>query len=428
MPFARSRNWRPFCLHSHAVTDVPSPSKDLHPAPSRPFASVGTYDELVERAEQLIPILRERADETEALRQLPTATKHDLAASGIARILQPSRYGGCEGHLFGMVDILTRIGRGCGSTAWCLAQYLGHNFMVSQWPVEAQDAIWGVNPKSLVSGILIPFNGKATKVDGGYRLTGRWPFVSGVNTCDWCILSGMVDVADGDDEERYFLMANGAFEIIDTWQSMGLKGSGSHDIAVDDVFIPDYMTIAIEHLKGGPSPGNQVNTAPMYQMPSYAQFGILISSASLGIAEGMVEYYRDFIAGHKALMSGKVSRLEVPQQLRVAEAAVCVDAAREIARGVCNEIVAHAQAGTLPNDEERTKYRAHGTFIGRQAWRAGNVIWDAVMGRGVYESNPIARSYRDLSAASRHFTHSWDVNGGSYGRVLLGLPLDNPSL
>ena len=405
-----------------------SPSKDVHSAPKAQPASVGTYDELVERAEQMIPVLRERADEAEELRRLPAATKHDLATSGIARIFQPSRYGGCEGHLFGMVDILTRIGRGCGSTAWCLAQYIGHNFMVSQWPIEAQEAIWGVKPDSLISGILIPLNGKARKVEGGYRLTGRWPFVSGVNTCDWCILSGMVDVTDGDDEERYFLMQNGAFEIIDTWQAMGLKGSGSHDIAVDDVFIPDHMTLPIEHLKGGPSPGNQINTAPMYQMPSYAQFGILISSASLGIAEGMVEYYRDFIAGHKALMSGKVSRLEVPQQLKIAEAAVCVDAAHAIARSICNEIVAHAEAGTLPSDEERTRYRAHGTFIGLQAWRAGNVIWDAVMGRGVYESNPIARSYRDLSAASRHFTHSWDVNGGSYGRVLLGLPLDNPSL
>lgn len=402
--------------------------KTQHPAPIGSIRPVGAYDQLLERADALIPILRKRAEETEASRQLPATTKIELADSGIARVLQPSRYGGCEGHFYGMVDILTRVGRGCGSTAWCLAQYIGHNFMLSQWPIEAQDEIWGVKPESLISGILIPFNGKAKKVEGGYRLTGRWPFVSGVNTCDWCILSGMVDVTDGQDEERYFLMQNGTFEIIDTWHAMGLKGSGSHDIAVDQVFVPEHMTLPIDHLKGGPSPGNQINTAPMYQMPSYAQFGILISSASLGIAEGMVEHYRDFITDHKALMTGKVSRLEIPQQLKIAEAKVCVDAAHAIARDICNKLVAHAEAGTLPNGEERTKYRAHGTFIGLQAWRAGNVIWDAAMGRGVYESNPIARSYRDLSAASRHFTHSWEINGGSYGRILMGLPLDNPSL
>ena len=403
-------------------------STQVQLADGRPPKPVGTYEELVARAESLIPILRERAEETEELRRLPLATKKDLETTGVARILQPSRYGGCEGHFYGMVEILTRIGRGCGSTGWCLAQYIGHNYMVSQWPVEAQDEIWGVKPESLISGILIPLKGKARKVDGGYRLSGRWPFVSGVNTCDWCILSGMVENPHGDDEERYFLMQNGTFEIIDTWHSIGLRGSGSHDIAVDDAFIPDHRTLPIEHLKGGPSPGNRVNTAPMYQLPSYMQFGILITSATLGIAAGMLEYYRDYIAGHKALMSGKVSRLEVPQHLKVAEAAVCVDSAHAIARGICDEIVAHAQAGTLPSDEERTKYRAHGAFIGRQAWRAANVIWDAVMGRGVYENNPIERSYRDMCAASRHFTHNWDVNGVSYGRVLLGLPLDNPSL
>jgi alkylation response protein AidB-like acyl-CoA dehydrogenase len=388
----------------------------------------GTYDELIARAEALIPVLRERADETDELRQLPLATKRDLETTGVARILQPSRYGGCEGHFFGLVEILTRVGRGCGSTAWCLAQYIGHNYMVSQWPVDAQDAIWGVKPESLISGILIPLNGKARRVDGGYRLTGRWPFVSGVNACDWCILSAMVESAHGADEERYFLMQNGSFEIIDTWRSIGLKGSGSHDIAVHDAFVPAHMTLPIEHLKGGPSPGNQVNTAPMYQMPSYMQFGILITSATLGIAAGMLEHYRDYIAGHKALMSGKVSRLEVSHQLKIAEAAVCVDSAKAIARGVCDEIVAHAQAGTLPSDEERTRYRAHGAFIGRQAWRSANVMWDAVMGRGVYENNPIERSYRDMCAATRHFTHNWDVNGVSYGRVILGLSLDNPSL
>lgn len=389
---------------------------------------VGSHDELVERARNLVPILSERAEETQELRRILPATKQDLADAGVARLLQPSRYGGCEGHLFGAVEILTHIGSACGSTAWCLAQYIGHNFMLSQWPIEAQDEIWGVKPESLLAGILIPLCGKARKVDGGYRLTARYPFVSGVDGCDWCILSGMVDNPHGDDEERYFMMQHGTFEIIDTWHAMGLKGSGSNDIAVDDVFIPDHRTLAIEHLKGGPTPGNQVNTAPIYQLPSYIQFGIWITSATLGIATGMLAHYEEFIAGHKALMSGKVTRNEVPQHLKVAEAAVCLTAARSLSRTTCDEIVAHATNGTLPTDEQRTKYRAQAAFVGRTAWRAANVIWDAAMGRGVYESNPLARSFRDMSAATRHFTHHWEVNGAAYGRVRLGLPMDNPSL
>jgi 3-hydroxy-9,10-secoandrosta-1,3,5(10)-triene-9,17-dione monooxygenase len=188
------------------------------------------------------------------------------------------------------------------------------------------------------------------------------------------------------------------------------------------------MSLSIEHLKGGPTPGNRVNTSPLYQLPSFMQFGIWISSATLGIATGMLAHWEDFIAGHKALMSGKITRNEVPQHLKVAEAAVCLTAARSLARATCDEIMAHTTDGTLPTDEQRTKYRAQGAFIGRTAWRAANVIWDAAMGRGVYESNPLARCYRDMSTATRHFTHNWDVNGAAYGRVKLGLPMDNPSL
>jgi 3-hydroxy-9,10-secoandrosta-1,3,5(10)-triene-9,17-dione monooxygenase len=135
--------------------------------------SVGTREELVNRAEALIPTLRARAAEADALRQLPAQTARDLKASGIARILQPARYGGCEAPFAGMVDILRTIARGCGSTAWCLAQYIGHNFMVAQWPPPAQEAVWRDAPDNLVSGILIPLLGRATKVAEGYRLTGQ---------------------------------------------------------------------------------------------------------------------------------------------------------------------------------------------------------------------------------------------------------------
>ena len=393
-----------------------------------PIAQVGTYAELVERAHALIPVLRERSEHAQTLRRMPPETKHDLAAAGIARLLQPSRYGGCEGHLFGVVEILSHIGSACGSTAWCLAQYIGHNYMVAQWPVAAQDAVWGAKPESLVAGILIPLCGKARKVDDGYRLSGRWPFVSGVDACDWCILSGMVDNPGGADEERYFLMPHGSFEILDTWFALGLKGSGSNDIVLDDIFIADAMTLPLEHLKGGPTPGNAVNTAPLYQLPSYMQFGIFITSATLGIAQGLLGHYEQFIAGHKALMSGKVTRMEVPQHLKVAEADVCLAAARALARTTCDAIMAHAAAGTIPSDQERTQYRANGAFIGRLAWRSANIVWDAAMGRGVYESSPLAQSYRDMATASRHFTHNWDVNGAAYGRVKLGLELDNPAL
>jgi alkylation response protein AidB-like acyl-CoA dehydrogenase len=391
--------------------------------------SVGKREDLVHRAEALIPVLRARAAEADALRQLPAHTARDLKASGIARILQPASYGGCEASFAGMVDILRAIGRGCGSTAWCLAQYIGHNFMVSQWAPAAQETVWRDAPDNLISGILIPLLGRATKVDGGYNLTGQWPFVSGVNNCDWCILSGMVMNADsGVPEERYFLVPREQFAILSTWDAVGLHGSGSDDVKVTELFIPEHMTLPIDYLKGGETPGNRLHPAPLYRSPSYMWFGILLTSASLGMAEGMLADYLEEAKKRVALMSGQETRSLMSQQIKVSEAVASLDAARAVLYTMCDQIMALLEAGKLPTDEQRTRYRCVAAYAGKLVFTAANAIWDAEGARGVYMKNHIAREYRNLCTATRHFTHNWDVNATSHGRVKLGLPLDNPSL
>lgn len=391
---------------------------------------VGSREELVRRARALVPILRQRAPHTDDIRHLPDETRQELRAAGLARILQPARYGGCEAHLSGMVDILTTVGSGCGSTAWCLAQYIGHNFMVAQWPERAQETVWGTSPQNLLSGILIPLLGKARKVRGGYELSGQFPFVSGVTSCDWCLFAAMVENRPGGKpEERYFILPQGAFEILDTWDAIGLRGSASHDVKADRVFIPAHMTLPLRHLKGGEaSPGRKVNRAPLYRSPSYMTFGILISSASVGIAEGIVRDYVEQVKSRVALMSGQGLHEQVLQHTKISEATMAVEAAKALLHRNCDEIMQIIEAGALPSPEQRTKYRAAGAYAGKLAFQAANLIWDAGGGRGVYMNNPIARAYRDICTATRHFTHMWDVNGATHGRVRVGLPLDNPAL
>ena len=382
---------------------------------------------LVERAHKMIPVLRERAARCDELGRLPDETREDLRESGIARILQPARYGGAEEHFSGMVDILGAIGSGCGSTAWCLAQYIGHNFMIAQWPERAQEAVWE-DRRNLVAGILIPPLAKARKVRGGYRLTGQWPFVSGVDACDWTILSGLVTREGREPEERYFVVPKSDYEILDTWDAVGLRGSGSHDIRADDLFIPSAMTLPIRHLKGGESPGRKLNRADLYRSPSYATFGLLIASASVGIADGMVRDYTEHAKTRVALMSGKAHIDQTTQHVRLSKAAASVEAAKALLHRNCEEIMRIVATDRLPSAAERTKFRAAGTMAGSLAFDAANLIWDAEGGRAVYMKNPVARAYRDLCTATRHMTHNWDLNGGLDGRVRMGLPLDNPSL
>jgi len=394
---------------------------------SAPTAAAGSASEVIARTVALIPALRERAAAVDELREMLPASVADLKSAGTARLFQPARFGGCEAELFSGVDALAAVGRGCGSTAWCMVQHITHNFMLSQWPDQGQQDIWGEDPTCFVSGIFIPACGRGRRVDGGYVLSGRWPLVSGVNTCDWCLFAAVTE-EDGVDRDRYFALPRSQIEIVDTWRAVGLKGSASNDVIVSEVFVPEHRTLSIVHLKGGPSPGNAHNRSPLYRTPSYAIFGVYISAACLGIAEAGLELYLDSARRRIALVSRQKVGGYPTQQVKVAEASAAIAAARQLLLSICDEAQKIAARDGLPSDEQRAKFRSHAAFAGRLTGRAVELLWDAGASSSVYSDNPMSRVYRDISVAGRHFTQNWDVNGSTHGRVLMGFELGDPTL
>ena len=228
---------------------------DTH-TPSMTHPSIGDGETVLQRARDMIPHLQERAEEAERLRALPQATVDDLRRTGVHRVFQPARFGGSEAHFRTGVDILAALGQGCASTAWVVVQNMTHNMMLAHWPDEAQQDVWGTQPDALLSGILIPGMGRAHRVDGGYVLSGRWPFVSGVNCSDWALFTAMVPNSKGEVEDRHFIIPRHQYEILDTWHTVGLRGSASNDVVVRDVFIPEHRSITIDDLKGGGSVAN----------------------------------------------------------------------------------------------------------------------------------------------------------------------------
>jgi 3-hydroxy-9,10-secoandrosta-1,3,5(10)-triene-9,17-dione monooxygenase len=384
--------------------------------------------ELVRRAEALTPLLWERAAETEEQRRPPEATRQDLKRTGIHRVLQPARFGGAGGGFREAVDILRAVGRGCGSTAWILAQNIAHNMMVSQWPEAAQQTVWGGMPDALISGILIPGIGKARAVDGGYILSGRWPFLTGVDLCDWAMFTAFVPNTAGEMEDLHFLVPRAQFEIHDTWKAMGLRGSCSNDVTVAEVFVPKEMTAAGTCFRGGDTLGSRLNAGLLYRAPCYAMFGVVIGSAALGVAEAMVETYLTQSRGRVAAMSGGAVTSYTTQHVKVAQAITAIGTARILMHETCDLVMAILAEGREPTDQERTQFRCNATFAGQMANQAVNAIWDAGGGASIYDRNPLSRLFRDSSAASRHITMNWDVNAAAFGRVALGLPIDNPAL
>src|SRR6201985_828641 len=224
-------------------------------AGERAFATLAT------RAEALIPQLRERAARTEELRRLPPETERDLHEAGLFRLVQPKRVGGAELDYVALIDCAELLGKGDASVAWNFANLASHHWMLGMFDKKAQDLVWDKDPNALIASSFIFPAGRARKAEGGYRLRGRWPFSSGVASCDWNMLASVVssdDEADGI-EYRIFLVHKDDYKITDTWNSVGLGGTGSSDVEVSDAFVPEALTVAVSDLAGGPTPGSLVN-------------------------------------------------------------------------------------------------------------------------------------------------------------------------
>jgi 3-hydroxy-9,10-secoandrosta-1,3,5(10)-triene-9,17-dione monooxygenase len=381
--------------------------------------------ELLARAEALVPVLRERAGRTEELRQLPEETIDDLHKSGLFRILQPKRVGGSELPFRSIVELVSVIGKGDGSTAWVLANLAAHHWMLGMWPKAAQDEVWGDSPDNLIGSALIFPRGRAQRVDGGYRVTGRWPFSSGVDPSTWNLVGAILYDEERDlAQPRIFLLPAKDYAIIDTWHVIGLAGTGSKDIAADDVFVPEYRSVAVEQITGGPNPGSEVNPSVLYQLPAVSLFAFCIAGVSLGIAQGAIDYFAETTRTRTSYYTGRNLADFVTLQIHLAEASAIVDTARAVMLLDCDEATRIVAEGKVPALEQRARYRRDGAYAATLCTRAVDLLFRATGGGAIYARNPLQRAFRDIHAANAHYVLNWDINGAMFGRVLLGLSPD----
>jgi 3-hydroxy-9,10-secoandrosta-1,3,5(10)-triene-9,17-dione monooxygenase len=383
------------------------------------------FAKLLQRAEALVPVLRERAGKAEELRRLPDETIEDLHRTGLFRILQPKRVGGSELPFRAIVELVATIGRGDGSTAWVLANLAAHHWLLGMWPPKAQDEIWGESPDNLIGSALIFPRGRAHRVEGGYRLSGRWPFSSGVDAAAWNLIGAIVqDQEAGTAEPRIFVLPARDYTIIDTWHVIGLGGTGSKDVTVDDVFVPEYRSIAVKQITGGPNPGSAVNHSVLYQLPAISLFAFCIAGVSLGIAQGAIEYFVETMRTRTSYYTGRNLADFVTVQVHLAEAAAIADAARAVLLSDCDEATRIVGEGEVPSLDQRARYRRDGAYAATLCTKAVDVLFQATGGGAIYARNPLQRAFRDVHAANAHYVLNWDINGTMYGRVALGLSPD----
>jgi 3-hydroxy-9,10-secoandrosta-1,3,5(10)-triene-9,17-dione monooxygenase len=399
-------------------------------AKAQPVSAVHDYEGMLDRARALVPVLRARAGDTEALRRLPADTERDLHDAGLFRILQPKRVGGSEFDYVALVDFAAMIARGDASVAWNLANLGSHHWMLGMFPPAAQNIVWNENPDALIASSFVFPSGRAKRVDGGYRLSGRWPFSSGVEPSDWNMLAGIVssdDEADGA-EYRIFLLHKRDYKIIDTWQTAGLRGTGSHDVEARDVFVPDDMTLGVSDVRGGPTPGSVLNPGVLYKLPVFSLFPYVLSGIALGNAQACLE---DYVASARTRASkynlAKLSDFQ-STQIKVAEAGAKIDAAERIMRGTCIDAMADGERGKLPDMPTRTRYRRDGAFSVNMCTEAVTLLFGASGAGALYVANSVQRQFRDAHAVNAHIAFSFDAAGANHGRVALGFPSENLTL
>lgn len=346
------------------------------------------------------------------------------------RVHQPRRHGGLELDFALYIDIGEALGRGCASTAWVWSNLVSHNWMLGMFAAEAQDEIWNQDRDTLIGSALIYPCGKITPADGGYRLSGRWPFSSGIDPSAWVLLGGLAPADGGDDgpTPRMLAVPKSDIEVIDTWDVAGLVGTGSQDVACDDLFVPAHMTLDLRDTRGGATPGSLVNDNPIYRLPVMALFPHVIAGPILGIARGAYEDYVGGIRTRTATYDKSKLAEHATLQLRIAEAGAQIDAARLLLRDNCSEAAAIAGADGEFSAGHKARWRRDAAYAATMCTRAVDLIYAAAGGAANYRHNPLQRHFRDIHAAISHIGVSWDLNAAEFGRTAVGLPPGNPNV
>src|SRR5262249_35880889 len=242
-------------------------------------------------ARQLSHAIRNRAAECESLRRLPEETFESYERSGLLRALQPRRWDGFELSPLAFFEAVAEIAAACPSSAWFLSVVGMHNWQLGLFPEQAQRDVWGRDTSVLISSSYAP-TGKVERVEGGFRLSGRWSFSSGCDNCQWVFLGGVAPSEGPLPDMRTYLLPRRDYAIDDNWRVAGLCGTGSKDIVVEGAFVPEHRTHRFVDAFSLSSPGQSVNPGPLYRLPFGCVFGCAIAVPAIGAARGALDLFR----------------------------------------------------------------------------------------------------------------------------------------
>ena len=373
----------------------------------------------------LLPALRERADDAERARVVPEASVKELEDTGFFRMLQPKRYEGLECDPVDFFTAVRDIAGACGSTGW-IASVLGvHPWQVALFDDEAQQAVWGEDTSTRLSSSYAP-TGKAVVADGGFTLSGKWSFSSGCDHATWVLLGGLV--FDADDQVvdfRTFLLPRDKYQIVDVWNVVGLRGTGSNDIVVEETFVPEAFTLSMGDTGRCYGPGQSVNESDLYKLPFHSLFTTTISTPIIGMAYGAYNEHVEMQQKRvRAAYAGEKASLDPFAAVRIARASSEIDAAWALTMNNIRDEQAHVTRGEKIPLGLRLKVRRDQVLGTQRAIDAIDALFEASGGRALAEGTYLQRAWRDAHAGRVHAANDPERALQMYGAHQFGHKID----
>jgi indole-3-acetate monooxygenase len=394
----------------------------LAPAASATTHRVAVPESPLAAAERLAARAAELASHSERARRLPRELVSELAAAGLFRLCVPSAVGGLETPPTTLIESVEALARGDGSAAWCVAIGATSGLLLGYLP-QASTAEVFATPETILGGVFAP-RGRAVPIDGGFRVSGRWPFASGCQHCDWLMGGTVVETSPGElrslpsgaPDVRLMLAPASVVQIHDTWHVAGLRGTGSHDIEFEDLIIP-------EDRSGSVFTDPPVQKGPLYLFPLFGLLALAIAAVSLGIARGALDEFVRLAAEKTPTGSRRRLAQRTTAQADVARA----EAALQAARGLTLDAAEHAwevaqERGEVPVSA-RLALRLAATHAATTSAEVVGVAYRLAGASAIYDSSPLQRRFRDANVATQHMLvapGTWELTG----RLLLDLETD----
>jgi 3-hydroxy-9,10-secoandrosta-1,3,5(10)-triene-9,17-dione monooxygenase len=382
-------------------------------------------EKVLDAVRDLLPGFRERAEEGERLRQVPEQSVKELEEAGFFRMLQPRRFDGLESDPVDFFTAVRDIASADGSTGW-ISSVLGvHPWQVALFADDAQQAVWGSDTSVRLSSSYAP-TGKAVVTEGGYTLSGKWSFSSGCDHCTWVLLGGLVFNAEGQVVDfKTFMVPREKYTIVDVWNVVGLRGTGSNDIVVDEVFIPEAFTLSMSDTGRCFGPGQEQNTSDLYKLPFHSLFTSTITAPIIGMASGAYAEHVDMQQKRvRAAYLGEKASSDPFAAVRIARAGSEIDAAWALLMTNIREEQAQVAKGEKIPLQLRLKVRRDQVLGTQRAIDAIDALFEASGGRALAEGTYLQRAWRDAHAGRVHAANDPERALKMFGDLEFGHKID----